>query len=212
MFRSPALCQLLIASTLTGMMSYGASTWLPTFFVRTHTLSQSEVGLIMALLFGGLGAVGTLVGGRLFDFLSKKGAERGVWMIGIVQLCTIPFSVLAFQADSLALAIALFALPAFAGNFFLGPVLALIQTLSPVPMRAVAAAIKMLSLNLVGLSLGPLVVGVLSDWMKPEMGDASIGLALSVLAVLNIWSAFHFWLCGRALQKSRATPIWVNSP
>ncbi|MGI9325657.1 MAG: spinster family MFS transporter [Pseudomonadales bacterium] len=204
MFTTPALRQLLIASTLTGMMSYGASTWLPTFFVRTHALSQSEVGLIMALLFGGLGAVGTLVGGRLFDVVSRKGAERGVWMIGIVQLTTIPFSLLAYQAGSFSLAILLLVLPAFAGNFFLGPVLALIQTLSPVPMRAVAAAIKMLCLNLVGLSLGPLIVGLISDQLKTELGDASIGIALSVLALLHLWSALHFWLCGRAMQKSQA--------
>jgi predicted MFS family arabinose efflux permease len=201
MFSNPALRQLLIASTVTGMMSCGASTWIPTFFIRIHDLSQSEVGLLMALVFGVLGAAGTLIGGRLFDRVSRRGFHRGVWLIGAVQVASIPLSILAYQADSFALAIGLFLFPAFAGNFFLGPTLAQRQTLFPVPMRAVAAAIKMFCLNLVGLSLGPLLVGSVSDWLKPAKGDASLGFALSVLAVLHIWSAFHFWLCGRALHS-----------
>jgi predicted MFS family arabinose efflux permease len=205
MFTTPALRQLLIASTLTGMGSYGASTWLPAFFVRVHDLSQSQVGLTMALLFGGLGAVGTLVGGKLFDIQSSKGAARGVWMIAIVQVAVIPLFIAAYQVSSLSTAIALFLLPAFAGSFFLGPTLALIQTLSPVPMRAVAAAIKMFCLNLVGLSLGPFIVGFLSDLLKPEFHQRSLPIALSVLAALSVWSAFHFWLCGRALNKAVAT-------
>lgn len=202
MFTTPAIRQLLFASTLAGLVSYGATTWLPTFFVRTHELTQSQVGLLMALLFGGLGAAGTLIGGKLFDRFSRQGFERGVWMIALVQVTMLPLWVLAYRVDSLVPAILLFLLPALAGNFFLGPTLALIQTLSPVPMRAVAAAIKMFCLNLVGLSLGPLIVGVLSDGLRAQFAQASLGIALSVLASFGLWSALHFVLCGRALRES----------
>ena len=184
------------------MGSYGASTWLPAFFVRTHDLSQGQVGMLMALLFGGLGAVGTLVSGKLFDVLSRKGMARGVWMIAIVQIAVTPLSIVAYQAGSLSVAIALLALPAFAGNFFLGPSLALIQTLSPVSMRSVAAAIKMFCLNLVGLSLGPFFVGFVSDLLKSGFDDRSLPIALSILTATSFWSAYHFWLCGRALNAA----------
>ena len=163
MFGSPAVRQLLIASTLSGTVTYGLTTWLPAFFVRSHGLSQSEVGLLMALAFGVVGAVGAFVGGKWVDRLSRGGLERGLWMIAATQVAVVPLSVLAYQIDSLALALAFFALPVLVSPFYLGPTLALIQTLSPVPMRAVAAAIKMLCLNLVGMGLGPLIVGFLSD-------------------------------------------------
>ena len=210
MFKNTALRQLLIASTITGMGSYGASTWLPAFFVRVHDFSQAQVGLLMALLFGGLGAVGTLVGGKLFDVQSNKGPARGVWMIAIVQISVIPLYIAAYQVNAISFAIGLFLLPAFAGNFFLGPTLALIQSLSPVPMRAVAAAIKMFCLNLVGLSLGPLIVGFLSDVLQPEYQERSLSIALSVLALLSIWSAVHFWLCGKALQRAQLNTELTN--
>jgi len=210
MFKNTALRQLLIASTITGMGSYGASTWLPAFFVRVHDFSQAQVGLLMALLFGGLGAVGTLVGGKLFDVQSNKGPARGVWMIAIVQISVIPLYIAAYQVNAISFAIGLFLLPAFAGNFFLGPTLALIQSLSPVAMRAVAAAIKMFCLNLVGLSLGPLIVGFLSDVLQPEYQERSLPIALSVLALLSIWSAVHFWLCGKALQRAQLNTELTN--
>jgi len=210
MLKNTALRQLLIASTITGMGSYGASTWLPAFFVRVHDFSQAQVGLLMALLFGGLGAVGTLVGGKLFDVQSNKGPARGVWMIAIVQISVIPLYIAAYQVNAISFAIGLFLLPAFAGNFFLGPTLALIQSLSPVPMRAVAAAIKMFCLNLVGLSLGPLIVGFLSDVLQPEYQERSLPIALSVLALLSIWSAVHFWLCGKALQRAQLNTELTN--
>ena len=202
MFSTPAIRQLLFATTITAMGSYGASTWLPAFFVRTHDLSQGQVGMLMALLFGGLGAVGTLVSGKLFDVLSRKGMARGVWMIAIVQIAVTPLSIVAYQAGSLSVAIALLSLPAFAGNFFLGPSLALIQTLSPVSMRSVAAAIKMFCLNLVGLSLGPFFVGFVSDLLKSGFDDRSLPIALSILTATSFWSAYHFWLCGRALNAA----------
>ena len=201
MFGSPAVRQLLIASTISGTVTYGLTTWLPTFFVRAHGLSQSEVGLLMALAFGVVGAIGAFVGGKWVDRLSRGGLERGLWMIAATQLAVVPLSVLAYQAGPLALALVLFALPVFVSPFYLGPTLALIQTLSPVPMRAVAAAIKMLCLNLVGMGLGPLIVGALSDGLTDAFGEASLRVALSITVTLGLWSALHFWLCGRALAR-----------
>ncbi len=155
----------------------------------------------MALAFGVVGAVGAFVGGKWVDRLSQGGLERGLWMIAATQVAVVPLSVLAYQIDSLALALVFFVLPVLVSPFYLGPTLALIQTLSPVPMRAVAAAIKMLCLNLVGMGLGPLIVGVLSDVLTDAFGEASLRVALSITVTLGLWSALHFWLCGRALAR-----------
>lgn len=204
MFGSPAVRQLLIASTLSGTVTYGLTTWLPAFFVRSHGLSQGEVGLLMALAFGVVGAIGAFAGGKWVDRLSERGLQRGLWMIAATQVAVVPLSVLAYQVGPLALALPLFALPVFVSPFYLGPTLALIQTLSPVPMRAVAAAIKMLCLNLVGMGLGPLIVGALSDGLTAAFGEASLRVALSITVTLGLWSALHFWLCGRALARMPA--------
>lgn len=199
MFTSPVLRNLLIASTLSGMMTYGILQWLPTYFGRIHDLPQSSVGLVMASILGVIGTAGTLTGGRLADVLSRKRIDYGVRMIAVSQVLALPLFVLAFMSTTFTQTMIFLAVPMFVFTFFLGPSLALIQTYAPVEMRSLAAAIKMLCLNLVGMSLGPLIIGLISDALEPSMGEAGLAVALSCLPVLLIWSAFHFLLAGRAM-------------
>jgi hypothetical protein len=77
----------------------------------------------------------------------------------------------------------------------------MVQTLSPVHMRAVSSAIMMLCLNLIGLGLGPLLVGMLSDMLSTVYGDGALGVALACFGLFAFWGSVHFWLSGRALAK-----------
>ena len=118
-------------------------------------------------MFGISGAIGALAAGKWFDRLSTRGFQYGMWMLAAVPFVTLPLFILGLLAGDLSTAIALFIIPGFAANYAIGPTIAMIQTLSPPHMRAVSAAIKMLLLNLIGMGLGPLLVGVISDLLAP---------------------------------------------
>jgi hypothetical protein len=79
----------------------------------------------------------------------------------------------------------------------------MVQTLSPVNMRAVSAAVNMLFINLIGLGLGPLLVGVLSDLLTPSYGEDALGMALAYFSLVGFWGSLHLWLSGRALAKQK---------
>jgi uncharacterized membrane protein YuzA (DUF378 family) len=72
-----------------------------------------------------------------------------------------------------------------------------------VHMRAVSTAIKMLFINLIGLGLGPLLVGVLSDLLSSRYGEESLSVALAYFTLVGLSGSVHFWLCGRALAKQQ---------
>jgi predicted MFS family arabinose efflux permease len=203
MWGNPAMRHLIAGSVVAGLMSYGLTQWLPTFFIRTHDLSQSQTGMLMAGVFGILGAIGALVAGKLFDRLAVRGFQYGMWMLAIVPFFSMPFFIMGLLADDLTTAMLLFIIPGFAANYALGPTLAMVQTLSPVNMRAVSAAIKMLFINLIGMGLGPLLVGVLSDLLSPRYGEDALSVALAYFTLVGLWGALHFWLCGRALAKQK---------
>ena len=203
MWANPAMRHLIAGAVVAGLMSYGLTQWLPTFFIRAHDLSQSQTGMLMAGVFGILGAIGALVAGKLFDRLAIRGFQYGMWMLAIVPFFTIPFFIMGLLADNLTTAMLLFIIPGFAGNYALGPTLAMVQTLSPVNMRAVSAAIKMLFINLIGMGLGPLLVGVLSDLLGPRYGEDALSVALAYFTLVGLWGSVHFWLCGRALAKQQ---------
>jgi len=203
MWQNPAMRHLIAGSVAAGLMSYGLTQWLPTFFMRTHDLSQSQTGMLIAGVFGISGAIGALVAGKLFDRLAVRGFQYGMWMLAIVPFFTMPFFIMGLLVDDLTMAIVLFIIPGFAANYALGPTLAMVQTLSPVNMRGVSSAIKMLCLNLFGMGLGPLLVGVLSDFLSPRYGEDALSVALAYFTLVGLWGALHFWLCGRALAKQK---------
>lgn len=201
LFAIPSYRYLIIACTISGTGAYGLTAWFPSFFLRTHDLSQTEVGAVMAGVFGLVGAIGAVVGGKIIDQLNQRGFQYGVWLIAISQILSIPFATAAYFADALPLAIGLFLFPAFCSMIYLGPSMALIQTIAPVHMRATASSFKMLCLNLIGMSLGPLLIGLFSDYLQPEYGTDSIRVALASASVLGLFSAFFFYRCGRSLLR-----------
>jgi hypothetical protein len=77
----------------------------------------------------------------------------------------------------------------FFGAAMIGPVLAITQTLVKVHMRALAAAVVALIVNVIGAGLGPFTVGVLSDLLAPSFGPSAIRYALLVPAVIALLGA-----------------------
>jgi MFS family permease len=69
-------------------------------------------------------------------------------------------------------------------------------------MRATASALLLFVLNLIGLGLGPVFAGALSDFFSEDYGVDAIRYSLLILAVAgNLWSALHYYLASRTLRE-----------
>jgi hypothetical protein len=76
------------------------------------------------------------------------------------------------------------------------------QALVPPRMRAQAAAVLLLILNLIGMGLGPQFVGLLSDLLAPRLGALSLRWALlGTIVVGALWSAAHYFAAARTLRQ-----------
>lgn len=120
-----------------------------------------------------------------------------------VPFVVLPFFIAGLLAGDLLTAILLFIITGVAANYVIGPTIAMIQMRSPVQMRAVSWAIMMLCLNLIGMGLGPLLVGVLSDLLAPQHSEDALSVALALFTLMGLWGSVHFWLCGRALARQQ---------
>ena len=96
-------------------------------------------------------------------------------------------------------ALGLIALTSFAASLPWGPLFALIQTLVPERMRAMAIAVIFLSANLIGLGLGPLAAGALSDALRPIFGEESLRYTLLVFCPGYVWGGWHLWRASRTV-------------
>ena len=189
------------AGSLHAFVGYGVALFLPSFFMRVHGFGLAETSTY--LFFIGLtGVIGTYLGGYLSDRLGVKDRRWYLWVPGIATMISVPFAALFYTTGDPYLAVLLAIPGAILGPMYLGPTFAMTQTLSPLVMRSLASAILLFILNLIGLGLGPLFAGFLSDLWRPEFGEESIRYSLLTLAVAgNFWSAFHYYLGSRTLRS-----------
>ena len=196
-----AFRHLSFAGALHAFVGYGVGLFIPAFFMRVHGFGLAETSTYLFLI-GLTGIIGTYLGGYLGDRMGKKDKRWYMGIPGIATIISVPFAVLFYTTGDPMLAIVLAIPGAILGPMYLGPTFAMTQTLVPPAMRSTASAILLFVLNLIGLGLGPVFAGFLSDTLRPGYGEESIRYSLLILAVAgNIWSALHYYLASRTLRE-----------
>ena len=90
-------------------------------------------------------------------------------------------------------------MPILLNSLWLGPAFGTIQNIAPTRMRALASAILLFILNIIGLGLGPFLVGVLSDALEPSYGQDSLRWAIMFATAAYFWAGAHFLLASRKI-------------
>ncbi|MBF2755112.1 MAG: MFS transporter [Gammaproteobacteria bacterium AqS3] len=202
--------QLGVAAGLHALAGYGLALYFPAFLVRHHEITLTEAGLISGILAGTAGGLATFAGGFVADRMAKR-TGNPKWYLLIPAYSSIvacPLMVATYLSNDLTLAILLYIIPSLVGSMYLGPTFTLGQNLSGTRMRALASSILLFILNIIGLGLGPLVAGILSDSFRIWLDvDATRGLQLSlvVMALVYLWSALHYFLALRHLPGDLET-------
>ena len=83
--------------------------------------------------------------------------------------------------------------------FYISPTYAMTQGLAAPRMRALASAVILFVLNLVGLGLGPQIVGILNDALHARLGDEAIRFSMAGVWLVNLWAIGHSLLAARTL-------------
>lgn len=204
MWRTPTTRHVVFGSALAGFVGYGMVLWLPAFLVRSHGLSQTETGLTLALMAGVVGGAGTFMAGRLADLLARRDRRWFAWVVAIGKAGLVPFLVWFFLTADFRSALLIYLIPSFFGGFYLAPTFAMIQSLVRPEMRALASAICLFLLNIIGLGIGPQAVGILSDLLYDSFGRESLRYALMAFSLVNIWCGLHYYLAARTLPRDLA--------
>ncbi len=206
LWRRRSFRHLSLAAALSSFAGYGAATWSPAFLIRVHQMGTGEVGTWLGLITGLAGAGGALLGGALGDRAGRADQRWYLWLPAAATLLGVPFAAAFFLWPQAHQAL-LFLIPStLAGAMWLGPTFSVTQGLARLRMRAVASAILLFVINLIGLGLGPQSVGILNDHVFADRGPEAVRYSLvSVVVVMNLWAGLHFLLAARSLREDLAS-------
>jgi predicted MFS family arabinose efflux permease len=204
LFRLSSYTHMAVACVLFGIAYFAMSIFGPAFMMRVHGQSAAQAGLALGIASGIGGLFGILGGGVLADLLGRRDARwrQLVPAIG-VALCG-PVALAAWLVPDAGMALVLLTAVHLLGLLCHAPTWANIQLLAPEDMRATATAIVMFCIQLVGSSVGPLMIGWASDLLAPRFGALSIRYALCTIVFFMVWSALHFYWAGGAMARDLA--------
>jgi MFS transporter, Spinster family, sphingosine-1-phosphate transporter len=192
---------LLLFFSVVYFFGYGILQWQPAFFIRSYGLKSGVLGSWFAAIYGLGGILGTYIGGELASRFAANQERLQLRAMALLYCGCGVASTLVYLVASRYAAFALMAAGAVASAATIGPLFATIQTLVPQRMRAVSIAIIYLFANLVGLGLGPLAAGALSDVLRPTWGEESLRVALLILCPGYLWGGWHLWRASRTVAQ-----------
>lgn len=201
----PSFWLLSFGAASSSIMGYGLFLWLPSLFGRSFGLELREVAWFYGSIVLVGGVLGVWGGGWLADRLGRRGAPAYPLVPAAAFVVTVPTYALAILSPSLTLAWFVFLVPTALALVWLGPVIAAVQHLVPTAMRSTASAAFLFINNLIGLGLGPVLLGRMSDGYVERFGEES--LRYSVLTGLGFYALAAVLLFGASRTIRRD---WVT--
>ena len=173
---SPAfLCTILGYGTV-AFVSYAVSGWSPAYAERVLEVPKTQVAFWLGSLGALGGFLGVIIGGRVSDWLRRRNPSGRILVVLFGVLAPVIPLVIAFTTTSWPLFVVLYLVLSLFGSSALGAAAATSQDLVLPRMRGTATATFFLATTLVGLSLGPYMVG--------QVSTATGSLSTGVLALL----------------------------
>ncbi|MEJ7935456.1 MFS transporter [Sphingobium sp. AN558] len=175
------LVRISASGTLAAMAGYGAGAWAPTLLQRNFGLSPASTAwpIGTAMIIGSI--AGTLLGGAMSDRMIKRGdlsARTRPMLFGFITY--VPAAAFGLMGSPL-FAVLGFGLLLFSVAMVQSATPLALQEAVPANMRGQIIALQYLILALVGIGLGPTLVGVITDSLFKS--GAMLGWSIFTLAM-----------------------------
>ena len=199
--RKPTFWLMAFASSSSSLVGYGLALWVPSILMRSFGMDIIGAGQFMGSILLVGGTAGVLAGGYLADRLGNVDRRWYALIPAIAWLVTAPFFLLGLglPSSSLWMIWPLLLVPNALNILWLGPVTTAVQHLVERPMRATASACFLLINNFVGLGVGPLLIGGISESLKATYGADSLRYAAMGVLGFYLLAALLMWAASRRL-------------
>jgi len=191
---------LLIAMVLYFMIAYGAAVFFPSYLIRILKIPLTQVGSAYGAVSAVASISGYIVGGFLADRATRHNIAWLAWLPAIGIVVSWPMLEAMFLVPTFTLFLALAAIGGFALNAAIPGMFAALHAICGSRRRAMAVALLFFFANLLGLGVGPVITGALSDAFSSTQGPAGIRAALMLVLTVLLPAGWFLYLSGRHLR------------
>jgi MFS family permease len=195
---------LLVGFCFTTFTQFGFGTWTAPFLGRIHHLSSKDIGTYIGTVRAVAGLVGTLIGGYLSDWAGRKDVRWRIYVSAICSILAFPGVLLFVFSRSLFWCIVGFTIVSAMSPVHVGPIVAACHSVVKVGMRAFATSVVYLISELIGLGLGPFLIGVFNDHYGHRFGVGVIRYSMSTAAATTLIGGLIFVAAAQFLQRNMA--------
>ncbi|MCU0594712.1 MAG: MFS transporter [Desulfobacterota bacterium] len=165
--------------------------WAPTFFNRVYGLPMDQAGVRAAGIMI-VSALGMVVGGFIVDKWKSKWPKAALVGPALFCLFTTVVNASAFGMEKGPWQFPLILLGSLTIGAIMGPIYAVIQTVVHPGLRGLAASLNVLVINILGMAVGPLLAGVLSDKYDIQTAMMMMAFVPLIAMVLLLIGAFFY--------------------
>ena len=200
LWSSPSIRWMLLGVTISSIPSVGVSTFLASFLIRSYHLSLAQAGGLIALCHAFAALVIVLIG-RSADRLKSRDLRWLAWLPALIVIAGVALACIVFTAGSLREVYAALPLLCAVGGGQAGPVFSFMQTHVKPQMKATSMSIAYGAQNLIGIGLGALLVGVISDHLARRFGTEALRYAMAIVAGVYLIAAGCYLQAARKLKE-----------
>ena len=213
---SPSYVFLTAGAALSAYVGFSTQAFFASFFLRAHADevravsgplgSLALVGIMIGTILGLGGLLGTYFGGIVADWASGRW-RGGYLLVPAVSMAVLaPLMAATFLSHGLAASLVMMALASVFKSTWYAPTYAAAHSLVQPQSRALATALLLLIVNLIGQGLGPLTTGMISTLLSAQLGPVEgLRWALAAVAVPSLLSAVFYWLGSRSFDVERVS-------
>jgi predicted MFS family arabinose efflux permease len=230
----PSVPHLLAGCALAAISMNGIGQFFGQFLARNFHLGLAETGRVLSFVAGSTMPCGMLLGGFGIDWAARRDKRWFAWGPALTLALASPAFILGFSQPTVLSAALVLAIAHVFMFVYWTPTLALGANLVGASMRASSMFVFNFILGLVGIGLGPTVVGFVSDrfarsaftvgdYAMCPRGRPSIGVldafaqscanaqatglrhALMLISLTCVWAGIHYWLASRTIRKDLET-------
>ena len=210
--RKRTFVPLFLGISMISSFGYAILSWGPEFFIRTYGMTKASTGLAFGLVVMIFGSLGITQSGYIADRMIAKGRSDAyfrvtAWAgIGLIIPCIVmPLS------PTPVLAMIFFAPIIYFSAYPYSVLPASVQAISPNQMRGQISAIYLFVSNIVGIGMGPLAVGLLTDNFFKNDADLRYSLMILCLVTAPLTALFFFLGCRGLRESIEQARDWSDS-